>query len=112
MESNVSRYRCSKATCPLCHERGYLQIIGKSYGRIRHYKGMKDGKPQFNYHVIDINEANRLLALAREVDNRTSKIEIPRPILTTIGKTDKSEIIEKALESEKNCGRSLVWSRT
>ena len=39
-----------KIKCQVCKIDGYLQHIGKSYYRVRHYAGFKNGKPVFKYH--------------------------------------------------------------
>jgi hypothetical protein len=39
-----------KIRCQVCRVDGYLQHIGKTYYRVRHYAGFKNGKPFFKYH--------------------------------------------------------------
>jgi hypothetical protein len=67
---------------------------------------MKDGKPQFHYHQISIEDANRILAPDREIS-----IHRPTPMNHTDDSMTKTIIInhsqtkELAPESEKGKGR-------
>jgi len=50
---DLAKYRCVRDfTCELCQKKGLLQIISKSYARVRHYSHLDPAskKPQFIYH--------------------------------------------------------------
>jgi hypothetical protein len=58
----------AKGKCPVCECVGYLQVLNKGrYARIRHYDRMLNGRPQFHYHQISLEDANRILALDRQI---------------------------------------------
>ena len=49
----MAKYQCVRDfTCELCNKKGLLQIISKSYVRVRHYSHLDpiSKKPQFIYH--------------------------------------------------------------
>lgn len=49
----MAKYQCVRDfTCELCNKKGLLQIISKSYARVRHYSHLDPNtkKPQFIYH--------------------------------------------------------------
>ena len=60
-----------KIVCEVCGNEGYLQHIGKSYYRIRHYKGLDPNtkKPKFEYHKQDIQYINKLLEQQKTNNN-------------------------------------------
>jgi hypothetical protein len=39
-----------KIRCQVCRIDGYLQHIGKTYYRVRHYRGFRNGRSVFTYH--------------------------------------------------------------
>ncbi len=45
--------------CEVCGIPGMLQILSKSYARVRHYRCLKDGKPQFEYHRQSLEYINQ-----------------------------------------------------
>ena len=48
--------------CEICHCKGMLQILTKSYARVRHYLRLNEfGKPVFEYHRNSIEYVNRNL---------------------------------------------------
>jgi hypothetical protein len=107
--------RMAKGKCPICGIVGYLQCLNNNrYFRIRHYDSMKDGKPQFHYHQISIEEANRILDLDREVN----KPKPYTPITPMTHNNDQRHLsndpnqIDLSLESENKGARSLGWIRT
>jgi hypothetical protein len=48
-----------------------LQILSKSYGRVRHYQCLKDGKPQFTYCRNSIGYIERILANLKANSNQS-----------------------------------------
>jgi len=51
--NNLAKYKCvSKFTYMICNKKGLLQIISKSYARVRHYSHLDPAtrRPQFIYH--------------------------------------------------------------
>ena len=52
-----------KIVCEVCGNEGYLQHIGKSYYRIRHYIGLDSAtkKPKFKYHKQSLLYVENLL---------------------------------------------------
>jgi hypothetical protein len=105
----------AKGKCPLCGAVGYLQVLNKGrYARIRHYDNMLNGRPQFHYHQISLEDANRILTLDREVNT-------PKPYRQITPMThidDQRHLsndpnqIDLGLESENKGARSLGWIRT
>ena len=52
-----------KIVCEVCRKMGYLQHIGKSYYRIRHYIGLNPNskKPRFEYHKQSLLYVKKIL---------------------------------------------------
>ena len=58
-----SKTKCVKDfKCEVCGIPGMLQILTKTYARVRHYKFLKDGRPQFDYHRNSVSYVNDNLA--------------------------------------------------
>jgi hypothetical protein len=64
----MGRIKCVKIKkCPICGDKGSIQVFfnkqGKiKYGRTRHYIGLKNKKPQFNYCKLeDLQQLETLL---------------------------------------------------
>ena len=57
-----------KIVCQVCKVRDYVQHIGKNYYRVRHYTGLKNGKPQFKYHRQDPDYARRMCEGTTNID--------------------------------------------
>jgi hypothetical protein len=102
----------ARGKCPVCNVVGYLQVLNNGkYARIRHYENMLNGKPQFHYHQIPIEEANRILASDREVNT-------PKPYNPMTHHNDQNALSNdpnlRGLEakSENKGARSLGWIRT
>ena len=47
--------------CEVCGISGMLQVLSERYARVRHYKYLKDGKPQFEYHKQSFQYVQRIL---------------------------------------------------
>ena len=59
----MSKTKCIRDfECEVCHIKGMLQILTKTYARVRHYQCLKDGKPQFTYCRNSIGYIERILA--------------------------------------------------
>jgi hypothetical protein len=90
-----------KIVCEVCGKEGYLQHIGKSYYRIRHYIGLDSAtkKPKFEYHKQDIQYINKLLEQQKTNNN--------------IDLTDQTNIDPNLLNlgsfNENHCRGSLAW---
>ena len=50
-----------KIVCEVCRFEGYLQHIGPNYYRVRHYTGVENGKPKFEYHKQSLEHVQRFL---------------------------------------------------
>ena len=50
-----------KIVCEVCGIEGYLQHLSKNYYRIRHYTGLVDSKPKFEYHKQSFQYIQRIL---------------------------------------------------
>ena len=66
--NNMVKYKCVKIQCcPVCQRKGSIQLfLNKNskvtYARARHYTGLKDKKPQFDYCKIeDLKKLETLL---------------------------------------------------
>ena len=61
----MGKTKCVKDfKCEVCHIKGMLQILSKSYMRIRHYQRLDPNtkKPIFTYHRNSMEYVNRILA--------------------------------------------------
>jgi hypothetical protein len=65
-----------KIKCQVCGTEGYLQHIGKSYYRVRHYAGFKNGKPVFKYHRQEPEYIQAILGQSN--DGRVDQIDQKR----------------------------------
>ena len=50
-----------KIVCEVCRVEGYLQHISQNYYRVRHYVGVENGKPRFEYHKQSLEYVQRFL---------------------------------------------------
>ena len=50
-----------KIVCEVCRVEGYLQHISQNYYRVRHYVGVENGKPRFEYHKQSFQYVQRFL---------------------------------------------------
>jgi hypothetical protein len=62
------KYKCCRVeNCPICNEKGSIQVFFNNqnkikYGRVRHYAGLKNKKPQFTYCKLeDLQQLETLL---------------------------------------------------
>ena len=60
----MGRVKCVKDfKCEKCGKRGMLQVISKTYARVRHYLRLNEYcKPMFEYHRNSVEYINRILA--------------------------------------------------
>ena len=87
--------------CEVCGIPGMLQILSNTYARVRHYKHLKNGKPQFEYHKQNIKYVNKLLNTTRYDHSGQNNIDL--------------NLNEKDLKSKNNlslltCPGSIVRS--
>ena len=58
----MGKVKCVKDfRCEVCGIPGMLQVVSERYARVRHYKYLKDGKPQFEYHKQSFQYVQRIL---------------------------------------------------
>jgi hypothetical protein len=50
-----------KIVCEVCRVEGYLQHTSQNYYRVRHYVGVENGKPRFEYHKQSLEYVQRFL---------------------------------------------------
>jgi hypothetical protein len=68
----MSKTKCVRDfKCEVCGIPGMLQILSKSYGRVRHYQYLKDDKPQFTYCRNNIGYIERILANLKANPNQS-----------------------------------------
>ena len=100
------KYKCIKAECQVCGKVSSIQLIFRSngelaYARARHYVGMKDCKPQFEYHPHTLESMKTLLKTQNISHNITAK-------------TDNGQIgqVNYDLNKAENCfdTKNLGWS--
>jgi hypothetical protein len=127
----MSKYRCqSNFECEICHVKGTLQILSKTYARVRHYTKLLNGKPQFQYHRNSIQYVERMLKNSKTFIDRPEDKPAPFNMNSTPTSFDEEDVDadlsngsldlrihdQKAKESssfkEKVSGRRLVWFRT
>ena len=99
-----------KIECMVCHREGTLQKLSINYYRVKHYREMKDGKPQFDYHQQTKEYAEQQLALkgATIIKRRSkqSKKQLKGRIDLEIDPEKKNIDLETNnvdLEKAKNC---------
>jgi hypothetical protein len=107
-----------KIVCEQCHVEGLLQKIGKRFFRIRHYKGMHEGKPKFEYHQITLKYVEACLKEKGLTIDQYSQ----RPTKTASSSIDQTyrnsnstvdlDNLKSSSNSKNECGRSLAWFRT
>ena len=85
--------------CEICHCKGMLQILTKSYARVRHYLRLNEfGKPVFEYHRNSIEYVNRNLG------------NIKTDLTRSDHNNDDPNNLKSSLELNNNdSGRSLAW---
>ena len=102
----MGKTRCVKDfKCEVCAIPGMLQILSKSYARVRHYKFLMNRKPVFEYHRNSIEYVNRILANIKD-DQSNNK--------SSSGQCKASFSIDQNLKEsssdlEKIGGVALVW---
>jgi hypothetical protein len=79
----------TKIECELCKKLSSIQLFFKadnslSYGRARHYIGMKDNKPLYEYHPQSLSYLQQKLVLELELGNNSSIIALEKGELSTI----------------------------
>ena len=92
----MAKYKCVRDfTCEICHKRGLLQIISKSYARVRHYSHLDPNtkKPQFVYHKQTMQYIERMLNGLRQEPNGQSLDQLSHD-LKKPNSTLKSGIVE------------------
>ena len=109
------KYLIAKGKCSICGKVGTLQIIKGKYSRIRHYLNRVNGKPQFSYCHIPLDEAYKILTLDRELKaSQQRDLLSSRPIPKTNTIDLKAPYVDQSLKdlkpiSENKGGRSLAW---
>jgi hypothetical protein len=107
-----------KIVCEQRHIEGFLQKIGKRFYRIRHYKGVHEGKPKFEYHQITLKYVEGCLKeKGVTIDQYNQK-----PTKTACSSIDQNyrnsnnivdlDTLKSSSNSKNECGRSLAWFRT
>ena len=94
----MGKVRCVRDfKCEICGIAGMLQILSETYARVRHYKGLKDGKPQFEYHRQSIEYVRKVIGQANS--NHVQLLTKNRDL-----KLNKTSFF-----SGNVSGRGLVW---
>jgi hypothetical protein len=74
--------------CEVCHIKGMLQILTKTYARVRHYQCLKDGKPQFTYCRNSIGYIERTLANLKANPNQSDLNKPDQNVKANADQTD------------------------
>ena len=57
-----------KIVCEVCRVEGYLQHTSQNYYRVRHYVGVENGKPRFEYHKQSFQYVQSIMEMDRPDD--------------------------------------------
>jgi hypothetical protein len=87
-----------KIVCEVCKVEGYLQHIGPNYYRVRHYAGVENGKPKFEYHKQSLQYVQASLSTAEQ-----SPIDPIDPETIDLKLNSSSSV------SQNPSGCSLAW---
>ena len=89
----MTKYQCVKDfLCEVCDKKGLLQIISKSYARVRHYSHLDPStkKSQFIYHRQSIQYVEKSLSTLRNelsgqnIDQLKHDLKKPNSILKSV----------------------------
>ncbi len=79
-----------KIVCEVCKVEGYLHHIGPNYYRVRHYVGVENGKPRFEYHKQSLAHVQRFL----NQSNGSIDLIDPKTIDLKLNKNSSFSVIE------------------
>jgi hypothetical protein len=106
------KIKCVRFPCQVCNKLASIQVFCNNsgdikYARARHYTGTLDGKPQFQYHIQNVDVLKTLLK-TQPISLTTEKAQSGQ-----VGQAKHIDQLnpEKCLNQQNSGGCRLAWSR-
>jgi hypothetical protein len=106
------KIKCARFPCEVCSKLASVQVFySKSgdikYARARHYIGTLNGKPQFQYHIQNIDVLKDLLK------TQSISLTTEKAIDGQVGQAKHIDLLkpENSLNQQNSGGCRLAWSR-
>ena len=104
--------KCARFLCQVCSKLASIQLFCNrsgdiKYARARHYSGTLSGKPQFQYHLQNVDVLKTLLK-TQSISLTTEKAQSGQ-----VGQANNIDLLkpEKCLNQQNSWGCRLAWSR-
>ena len=106
------KIKCTRVPCQICNKLASIQLFynqsgDTKYPRARHYTSTLNGKPQFQYHVQNIDALKTLLK-TQSISLTTEKAQSGQ-----VGQAKHIDQLnpENSLNQQNSWGCRLAWSR-
>ena len=109
------KIKCVRLTCQVCHKLASIQVFYNrsgdiKYARARHYTGTLNGKPQFQYHLQNIETLKTLLK------TQSISLTTEKAMGGQVGQANNGDLLNpknSLNQQNKMCLRSLArWGVT
>ena len=106
------KIKCVRYPCQVCCKLASIQLFCNNsgdikYARARHYTGTLNGKPEFQYHIQNIDVLKTLLK------TQSISLTTEKALDGQVGQTNNNDQLkpENSLNQQNRRGCRLAWSR-